>query len=49
LAAAASGVVLNLGYHWRNKPLPQWLVFAHMSIAFIGFVMVGLLALTLTA
>lgn len=48
-AAAASGVMLNLGYHWKNKPLPEGLVFVHMSIAFIGFVIVGLMTLTLSS
>ena len=41
LVAAAGGLFLNLGYHWKQKPLPEWLVFAHMSIAFVGFLLVG--------
>ncbi|MDE2161508.1 MAG: hypothetical protein KGJ30_21585, partial [Burkholderiales bacterium] len=48
LLAAAGGVVLNLGYHWKLKPLPEWLVFVHMSIAFIGFLAIGLVTLSLT-
>lgn len=42
LLAAAGGVVLNLGYHWRHKPLPEGLVFAHMAVAFVGFILVFL-------
>ena len=48
LVAAAGGLVLNLGYHWRQKPLPEWLVFAHLSVAFIGFVVVGVVGLSMT-
>lgn len=48
LVAAAAGVFLNLGYHWKRKPLPEWLVFVHMSIAFIGFLAIGLVTLSLT-
>ena len=47
LVAAAAGLFLNLGYHWKRKPLPQWLVFAHMSVAFIGFLLVGVVTLSL--
>ena len=47
LVAAAGGLVLNLGYHWKQKPLPEWLVFAHMSVAFIGLVVVGVVGLSL--
>jgi hypothetical protein len=39
--AAVGGVVLNLTFHWRHKPLPEGLVFAHMSVAFIGFLVVS--------
>lgn len=49
LVAAATGVVLNLGYHWRQKALPEALVFAHMSIAFIGFLVVAMVLLSLSA
>ena len=47
LVAAAGGLVMNLGYHWKHKPLPEWLVFAHMSVAFIGLVIVGVVTLSL--
>ena len=45
LLAACGGVALNLGYHQRGRPLPEGLVFAHMSLAFVGVLMVGLQAL----
>lgn len=45
LAAAALGLVLNLAYHWRHRPLPEGLVFAHMSVAFLGGLMVFLMLL----
>jgi hypothetical protein len=44
--AAVGGVVLNLHYHWKQRPLPEWLVFAHMSVAFIGTLFVGMAALS---
>jgi hypothetical protein len=47
LVAAVGGLFLNLGFHWRRKPLPQWLVFAHMSIAFLGFLIVASVGLSL--
>jgi hypothetical protein len=47
LVAAAGGLFLNLGYHWKQKPLPEWLVFAHMSVAFVGFLVVGAVTLSL--
>ncbi len=49
LVAAAGGLVLNLGYHWKQKPLPEWLVFGHMSVAFIGFLVVGVVTLSLAS
>lgn len=47
LAASALGLFLNLGYHWRQKPLPEGLLFIHLSIAFVGFVAVGVVTLSL--
>ena len=47
LVAATGGLFLNLGYHWKHKPLPEWLVFAHMSSAFLGFLVVGVVTLSL--
>ena len=47
LVAAAAGLLLNLGYHWKQKPLPEWLVFVHMSVAFMGFLLIGVVTLSL--
>ena len=48
LIAAVAGVVLNLAFHWRNRPLPEWLVFAHMCAAFLGFLVVGLVGVSMS-
>lgn len=39
LAAAGGGVVLNLNYHWKQLPLPKWLVIGHAMAAVLGFVL----------
>ena len=39
LIAAAGGVVLNQNYHWKNIPLPKWLVVVHAVVAVIGFLL----------
>lgn len=39
LAAAGGGAVLNLNYHWKQLPLPKWLVVTHASAAVLGFVL----------
>jgi len=39
LVAAAGGVVLNLNYHWKQLPLPRWLVIVHAVAAVAGFVL----------
>jgi len=49
LIAAAGGIVLNLGYHWKQKPLPEGLVFAHMSVAFVGFLVRFMVMISRTA
>jgi len=46
LVAGAIGVVLNLGYHWRRRPLPEGLVFAHLGAGFVGFMIVLVLAIS---
>ncbi|MCC2673323.1 MAG: hypothetical protein K0R58_270 [Ramlibacter sp.] len=46
LAAVLGGVVLNLGYHWKNLPLPVWLVLVHAVIAATGLALLGLAAWT---
>ena len=39
LVAAAGGVVLNLKYHWKQLPLPRWLVVVHAVAAVAGFLL----------
>ena len=46
LVAAAGGVMLNLKYHWKQLPLPRWLVIVHAVAAVAGFLL--LLAATWT-
>jgi hypothetical protein len=47
LAAAGGGAILNLNYHWKQRPLPKWLVLVHAGAAVLGFVL--LVAATWTA
>ncbi|MDB5900438.1 MAG: hypothetical protein JWP41_4040 [Ramlibacter sp.] len=42
LAAVLGGLVLNLGYHWKDKPLPIWLVLVHAAVALVGLVILTL-------
>jgi len=37
LAAAGGGALLNLNYHWKQLPLPKWLVIGHAIAAVAGF------------
>ena len=37
LAAAGGGAILNLNYHWKQLPLPKWLIVVHASAAVVGF------------
>lgn len=39
LVAAAGGVILNLNYHWKQLPLPKWLVVVHAIAAVVGFLL----------
>jgi hypothetical protein len=39
LAAAGGGAILNLNYHWKQRPLPKWLIVTHASAAVFGFVL----------
>ncbi len=36
--AALGGVTMNLGYRWKNLPLPQGLLIGHAVLAITGFV-----------
>ena len=42
--AALGGVVLNLGYHLKDMPLPIWLVVAHAAAAVVAFLLLALAA-----
>ena len=37
LAAAGGGAILNLNYHWKQLPLPKWLIIIHAIAAVAGF------------
>jgi hypothetical protein len=41
LAAAGGGAILNLNYHWKQLPLPKWLVVLHAIAAVTGFVLLA--------
>lgn len=38
--AALGGVAMNLGYHWKNLPLPTGLLIGHAGLAIVGFLLV---------
>jgi hypothetical protein len=38
LIAAAGGAFMNLGYHWKQLPLPLGLIIGHAAIAVVGFI-----------
>jgi hypothetical protein len=42
--AAAGGVVLNLGYQWKQRLLPATLVIGHALLAVFGFALLSLAA-----
>lgn len=44
LVAAAGGLVLTLGFRFRQQILPDGLVFAHMCVAFVGFLIIFLVS-----
>jgi hypothetical protein len=39
LVAAVLGTVLNLAYHWRQRPLPKGLMLVHIALAVAGLAM----------
>jgi len=39
LVAAAGGAFLNLNYHWKQLPLPRWLIIVHALAAVAGFLL----------
>lgn len=46
--AAAGGVFMNLGYHWRGRPLPKGVMVVHALLAVAGFVLLLMSALHTT-
>ena len=44
LVAAAGGVVMNLGYHWKDRLDPASVVVLHATLAVVGFIMLVLAA-----
>jgi hypothetical protein len=42
--AALGGLVLNLGYHWKNIALPIWLVLVHAAVAVAGLLVLAVSA-----
>ena len=47
--AALGGVTMNLGYHWKNLPLPLGLMIGHAVLAIIGFLLVVMATLAARA
>ena len=39
LVAAAGGIVMNLGYQWKRRPLPVPLMIGHALLAILAFVL----------
>ena len=49
VAAAVGGVMLSRGFRLKDKPLPELLVFLHMSAAFVGALVIGLVLVSFSA
>ena len=45
LVAAGVGAWLNLGHHWKQRPIPAGLTWLHAGLAVAGFVVLLLAAL----
>lgn len=45
--AAGGGLALDLGWRRRRRPLPEGLVFAHLSVAFVGSLVALMVRLSL--
>lgn len=39
MLAAGGGAILNLNFHWKQMPLPKWLIVVHASAAVVGFLL----------
>lgn len=44
LLAAAGGIVMNLGYHWKRLALPVGMMVGHALVALAGFVLLAIAA-----
>jgi hypothetical protein len=44
LLAAIGGIAMNLGYHWKQQPLPVGLLVGHAALAVIGFALLAFTA-----
>ncbi len=44
--AAAGGLLMNLGYHWKHRALPKSIVVVHALVAVVGFVLLIVATLT---
>jgi hypothetical protein len=44
LVAAAGGLVMNLGYHWKQRLDPASIVVLHAVLAVVGFILLVLAA-----
>jgi hypothetical protein len=42
LIAAGGGAILNLGYHWKQVPIPAGLTIGHILLAVTGFILLGM-------
>lgn len=42
--AALGGVVMNLGYQWKQRPLPSGLLVVHALVAVVAFLLLSLAA-----
>ena len=49
VVAVLGGLVLNLGFHWKNRPLPIWLVVVHALIALAGLAVLAIAVWNLPA
>ena len=46
ILAALGGLFINLGFHWKQQPLPVPWVLAHAAIAVVGFILLVIPALS---
>lgn len=49
VVAVLGGLVLNLRFHWKTKPLPIWLVVVHALVAIAGLAVLAIAVWNLPA